>query len=278
MVSKEMVEKLKLPYEKHPHPYRIAWFKKGNEVMVDKRCLVNFFIGKTYKDEIWCDVIPMDACHMLLGRPWQYDRKVMHDGAKNTYTFWKDGSKVVLLPLKDEVKTENLLSGKEVIKEMKVTGFCYALMVQKGEEEDIPVPIEAAKVLREYADVIPNELPDGLPPKRDIQHHIDLLPGASLPNLAAYRMNPTQHAELNRQVADLIQKGMVRESMSPCAVPALLTPKKDGRWRMCTDSRAINKITIKYRFPIPRLDDMMDVLGGAKYFSKIDLRSGYHQI
>jgi hypothetical protein len=122
------------------------------------------------------------------------------------------------------------------------------------------------------------KMPNELPPIRGIEHQINFVPGAAIPNRLAYRSNPKETNELQRQVEDLMSKGYVKESMSSCAVPLLLVPKKDGTWMMCVDCRAVNNITVKYRHPIPRLDDMLDELHGSCIFSKIDLKSRYHQI
>ena len=143
---------------------------------------------------------------------------------------------------------------------------------------ELELPHEITSLLDRFTDVFPDDIPPGLPPNRGIEHQIDLVPGSALPNRPAYRMNPTETKELEKQVRELMSKGYIRESLSPCAVPVLLVPKKDGTWRMCVDCRAINNITIKYRYPIPQLDDMLDELSGATIFSKVDLKSGYHQV
>jgi len=141
---------------------------------------------------------------------------------------------------------------------------------------DYAIPSVAVSLMQEFDDVFHEDISDGLPTLRVIEHQIDLVPGASIPNRPTYRSNPEEMKELQRQVDELMMKGYIRESMSPCG-PVLLVPKKDGTWRMCVDYHVVNNITVKYRYPIPRLDDMLDELHGSCIFSKIDLKSWYHQ-
>uniref|UniRef100_A0A2N9EJL2 Integrase catalytic domain-containing protein n=1 Tax=Fagus sylvatica TaxID=28930 RepID=A0A2N9EJL2_FAGSY len=241
VVVATMVEKLKLKNEDHPEPYKLQWLRKGNDV--------------------------------------KYDRKTKHDGFKNTYSFEKDGVKVLLVPLKmvhvpkpSFGEGTNLLTRSGVEKALMENGEGFAIVVRE-EKEPTEIPPSLIPFLKEFSDVVPEEIPHSLPHMKDMRHCIDLVLGSMLPNKPAYRLNPKEHEELQRQVEELIEKGLVRESMSPCAVPALLVPKKDGSWHMCIDSRAVNKITIRYRFPIPRLDDLLDQLYGAVIFSKIDLHN-----
>jgi hypothetical protein len=175
--------------DQHPTPYRLEWLKKGTEVLVSKRCLVSFSIGVRYEDKMWYDVVAVDACHLLLGRSWQYDRSAHHDGRKNTYSFMFGVAKITLLPsigiglkaTKDTGYSQFLLAKREFIAEMLSSKVVYLLLNKESSKEE-ELPEEAKKLIDEFGDVFPKELPDELPPLRDIQHQIDLVPGSSLPN------------------------------------------------------------------------------------------------
>ena len=327
IASQELVNRLGLKPRRHPSPYKMQWLNDFSALRVTNIVTVSFSIGQ-YNDHVECDVVPMQACQLLLGRPWLFDRDVQIFGRTNKLSFMYKGERISLLPLtpeeilKDDLKkkqreSENHLrvthknSEGEIPKPNKTPQpqrtktpgkEGLVMMARKGDLKELSepnamffvllykenflstndlsstLPSVVFNVLQEYEDVFPYEVPPGLPPKRGIEHQIDLVPSASLPNRAAYRTNPEETKEIQQQVEELIKKGYVQESLSPCDVPVLLVPKKDGSWRMCVDCRAINSITIWYRHPIPRLDDMLDELSGAIIFTKIDLRSGYHQI
>ena len=142
----------------------------------------------------------------------------------------------------------------------------------------VSIPKEVQSLLDDFGALFPDELPTTLPPLRDLQHNIDLILDASLPNQEHYRLSPIEYEILQGRVNDLLEKGFIRKSKSPYASSTSSVEKKDGGWRMCIDCKALNRITISYRFPIARIDDMIDLLVGSKMFSKLDLHSGYHQI
>ena len=139
------------------------------------------------------------------------------------------------------------------------------------------VRLEELPIVRDFVDVFPVDI-SGLPLERDIEFSIDLLPGTGPISIAPYRMSPAELSELKKQLEELLAKQFIRPSVSPWGAPVLLVKKKDGQSRLCVDYRQLNKVTIKNRYPLPRIDDLMDQLRGAAIFSKIDLKSGYHQI
>jgi hypothetical protein len=152
----------------------------------------------------------------------------------------------------------------------------YAIQVLKTIEGHKPSP-DDHPILRKYRDVFPEEVP-GLPPRRDIAFSIELAPGAVLVSKTPYRMSTPELVELKLQLKEMMDKGYIQPSVSPWGAPVLFVKKKDGTLRPCIDYRQLNKVTIKNKYPLPKIDDLFDQLGGASIFSKIDLRSGYHQV
>jgi hypothetical protein len=169
------------------------------------------------------------------------------------------------------------LSGEEVLVELVLSGprkgSCHQVTAHIEEVE----PSKTINVVSEFLDVFPEELP-GMPPERKVEFAIELIPGTTPIFKRAYRVSGPELVELKKQIDELLEKGYIRPSSSPWAALVLFVEKKDGTKRMCIDYRALNEVTIKNKYPLPRIEDLFDQLRGASVFSKIDLRSGYHQL
>ncbi|XP_051145003.1 uncharacterized protein LOC127260961 [Andrographis paniculata] len=248
-VSELAVRKLNLLTTPHPKPFKLQWVSNCGKWNVNKQVTVPIKI-KNYEDQVVCDVLPMQACHVLLGRPWQFDRKTHHDGYLNRYSFEFGSRKICLKPLSPmDVHEDQLYMHRQFLEEAKEKRERKKSEKNKSEKSEhrsekseseknksdkreqqelMKLPPNVASLLQEYQDVFPDEVTGGLPPIRGIEHQMDLIPGASIPNCPAYKASPEEVKEIRKHVDELLDKGWIRESLSPCAVPVLLVPKKDG--------------------------------------------------
>ncbi|GKB35385.1 putative reverse transcriptase domain-containing protein [Tanacetum coccineum] len=186
---------------------------------------------------------------------------------------WLSQNKAVIVCHEKVVEIPLEGSGILRVQGERTLGAAKALMNAKVDEPKL----SDISVVRDFVDVFPEDL-SGLPPQRQVEFRIDLVPGATPVAKSPYRLAPSKMQELSGQLQELQDKGFIRPSHSPWGAPVLFVKKKDGSFRMCIDYRELNKLTVKNRYPLPRIDDLFDQLQGSRYFSKIDLRSGYHQL
>jgi hypothetical protein len=189
---------------------------------------------------------------------------------------WLDKYQAVISCDKRIIKLVSPL-GEEVVTELvspePKKGGCHQMAIDIKEIN----PLEAIKVVSESPDVFPKDLP-GMPPERKFEFAIDLIPCTGSISKRAYRVSGPEFVELKKQIDRLSEKGYIKPSTSPWAAHVLFMEKKDGTRRMCIDYRALNEVTIKNKYPLPRIEDLFDQLRGASVFSKIDMRSCYHQL
>lgn len=250
------------------------------------------------RTKVQCNVIDMPGFDIILGDPWLVDHRVHMDfGTKSAYVY-KGKHRIVLRhqhgaePMRgshagDQPALLSALQAKRVcraggrhllVQVAASTAERYKLAAMTQAEADGLVPeANLQAILTDFADVFA-ELPDELPPKRNIAHVIPLEPGARPVYRPLYRLTQAEKAEVERQVTELLKKGYIEPSQSPWGAPVLFVPKKDGGLGMCIDYRALNKLTVKNRYPLPRIEDLLEQLQGAKVFSGLDLASGYWQI
>jgi hypothetical protein len=229
LVTSDLVIQLGLATRPHKHPYHDQWLKDTGKVRVTQTARVHFLLGP-YSDFADCDVVPMQACSLLLGRPWDFDNDALYHGRSNMYTLMYKSQKLTLQPMTpaeiiqaekerhaipdddakpdakidtpDEIRLKKsvMLATKSDLHDIDASDVCYVLICQDAmlSIDDIAstLPSAITNILQEYADVFPHELPPGLPPLRGIEHQIDLIPGASLPNRAAYRANLEETKEI----------------------------------------------------------------------------------
>ncbi|GJX59183.1 putative reverse transcriptase domain-containing protein [Tanacetum coccineum] len=226
--------------------------------------------------------VEMGSFDAIIGMDWLSKYSAVIDCAKKIVRI-PSGSEILIVRgdgCSEGHRTRlNIISCTKVQKYLLKGSHVFLAHVTTKEIEDKSEKkrLEDVPIVKDFPDVFPEDLP-GLPPTRQVEFQIDLVPGAAPVARAPYRLAPSEMKELSEQLKELSDKGFIRPSSSPWGAPVLFVKKKDGSFRMCIDYRELNKLTVKNRYPLPRIDDLFDQLQGSSIYSKIDLRSGYHQL
>ena len=221
------------------------------------------------------DLIPfrLREFDMILGMDWLSRNHAQIDcEGKKVKLKTPSGKSIIIKGQRQTKKFLTMVQTKRLLRQ-----GCDAYLAHVVDTKRETPEIHTIPIVNEFEDVFPKDLP-GLPPDREIEFAIDLAPGTAPVSKAPYRLAPVEMKELADQLQDLLNKGMIRPSVSPWGAPVLFVKKKDGSMRLCIDYRELNKLTIKNKYPLPRIDDLFDQLKDATCFSKIDLRTGYHQL
>ncbi|CAA7046066.1 unnamed protein product, partial [Microthlaspi erraticum] len=228
------------------------------------------------KEGLLGDFIELELKHyeVIIGMDWLTQHKAILDCTRRRVDFTQAERNLVFQGVRALGRIPVISMAH--VEEMKWKGPEVYLATISIEGGPMGIDLEEISVAAEYADVF--EPLTGPPPERGDAFTIELEPGTASVSRAPYRLAPSEMAELKKQLEDLTDKGFVRPSSSPWGAPVLFVKKKDGSFRLCIDYRGLNKVTIKNKYPLPRIDELLDQLQGASWFSKIDLASGYHQI
>ncbi|XP_070013358.1 uncharacterized protein [Nicotiana sylvestris] len=238
---------------------------------VYRGCTISVCGRQNSADLVELEMLDFDA---ILGMDWLTACYATVDCRAKTTRFYFPGNPVLEWEGNTTTPRGRFISYLKARK-MITKGYIYHIVLVKDADAEIPTP-QSIPVVKEYADVFPDELPS-IPPEQEIDFGIDLLLGTQTISIPSYRMAPAELKKLKEQLKNLLEKGFIRPNTSPWGVPVLFVWKKDGSLRMCIAYRQLNKVTIKNKYSLPRIDDLFDQLHGARCFSKIDLRSGYHQ-
>ena len=220
-------------------------------------------------------LIDLKGLDVILGMDWLAANYASMDCFRKEAIFRRPGLPVVVFYGERRRAPSGLISA--ISARWLLQKGCKGYLAHVVDARSDEVRLEDVPVVREFLDVFPDDLPS-LPPERETDFPIDLVPGTAPISLPPYRMAPAELKELRAQLQELVDGGFIRPNISPWGAPVLFVKKKDGTWRLCLDYRQLNKVTIRNKYPLPRIDDLFDHLQGAKVFSKIDLRSGYHQL